>query len=300
MDDCGVNEPTNDTVAAALRALRSSLPPSEARVARTLLDGYPLAGIGTIAELAERAKVSGPTVVRLVGRLGFDTFGDFQRALLEEIEARLATTATSFDAGSAGPEHDVAGTMLREAADNIVADLHSLAPGEVDNVVRLLAGARSVVCVGGWMTRSFADLFCDELQLLRPRCRSLGSAVGVSGGDLLELGRRDLIVAFHARPYSHTDPAEQVCAWARQRGVRVILFTDVWLSPISKLASHVLVSRTSSSSPFDSYASMLALAEAVIALAAIELGEPAHRRMADCEALIDAWSWRPLGSPSES
>jgi DNA-binding MurR/RpiR family transcriptional regulator len=299
MDDCSVNEAT-DTVAAALRELRSTLPPSEARVARALLDGYPLAGIGTIAELAERAKVSSPTVLRLVGRLGFKNFGDFQRALLEEIEARLATTAISFEAGSAAPEHDQAGTMLREAADNIVADLRSLAPGEVDDVVRLLAGARNVVAVGGWMTRSFADLFCDELQLLRPRCRSLGSAVGAGGGDMLELGRRDVIVAFHARPYWHTDPTEQLCAWARRRGVRVVLFTDVWLSPISKLASHVLVSRTSSSSPFDSYASMLALAEAVVALVAVELGDQAKRRMADCESLSDGWSWEPPGSPSRA
>jgi DNA-binding MurR/RpiR family transcriptional regulator len=100
-------------------------------------------------------------------------------------------------------------------------------------------------------------------------------------------------VAFHARPYMHTDPTEQLCSWARRRGVRVVLFTDVWLSPISKQASHVLVSRTSSSSPFDSYASMLALVEAVVASVAAELGDGARRRMADCEALSDGWSWDP-------
>lgn len=262
-------------------------------MARTLLDGYPLVGIGTIAELADRSQVSSPTVLRLVARLGFGTFGDFQRVLLEEIEARLATAAISFDAGSAAVEHDLAGTVLREAADSIVADLRSLAPGELNNVVCLLVGARSVVSVGGWLTRSFADLFCDELQLLRPRCKSLGSAVEASGSDLLEMGRRDVVVAFDARPYTHTGPAEQLCAWARRRGARVILFTDVWLSPISKQASHVLVSRTSSSSPFDSYASMLALMEAVLASVASELGEGARRRMAECEALSDGWAWNP-------
>ena len=81
-----MNEAAKNTVAAALRELRGSLPPSEARVARTLLGGYPLAGIGTIADLAERARVSSPTVLRLIARLGYTTFGDFQRALLEEIE----------------------------------------------------------------------------------------------------------------------------------------------------------------------------------------------------------------------
>lgn len=295
-----MNEAAKDTVAAALHELRGSLPPSEARVARTLLDGYPLAGIGTIADLAERARVSSPTVLRLIARLGFTTFGDFQRALLEEIEDRLATTATSFESGTAAVEHDLAGTVLREASDNIGADLRSLVPGELDDVVRHLVDARAVVSVGGWMTRSFADLFCDQLQLLRPRCRSLGAAHDVSGSDLLELGRRDVIVAFDARPYTHTSPAEQLCAWARRRRVRVVLFTDVWLSPISKQASHVLVSRTSSSSPFDSYAPMLALMEAVLASVASELGENARQRMAECEALSDGWSWDPSDPAARS
>lgn len=288
-----MNEEAKDTVAAALHELRGSLPPSEARVARALLDGYPLAGIGTIAELAKRSRVSSPTVLRLVARLGFGTFGDFQRALLEEIEARLETAARSFDVESAAVEHDLAGTVLREAADNIAADLRALAPGELGEVVRLLVEARNIVSVGGWLTRSLADLFCGQLQLLRPRCRSLGAAAGSSGSDLLELGRRDVIVAFDVRPYTHTGPVEQLCEWARRRGARVVLFTDVWLSPVSKLASHTLVSRTASSSPFDSYASVLALMEAVLAAVASELGESARRRMAESEALSDGWAWSP-------
>jgi DNA-binding MurR/RpiR family transcriptional regulator len=75
--------------------------------------------------------------------------------------------------------------------------------------------------------------------------------------------------------------------------VRVVLFTDVWLSPISRQASHVLVSRTVSSSPFYSFAPMFALVETIVAAVAARLGDDAQRRVAQTEALLGGWTWEP-------
>ncbi len=289
---------SKDTVATKLHELRPGLPPSEGRVARTLLDGYPVAGIGTLAELAERARVSGPTVLRLVNRLGFTTFGDFQRALRDEVQERLCTAGRAIAAEPLPSDGHLVRTLLDEAARNIAADARSLEPAEMDAVVELLAlRSRSVVCVGGWLTQSLA-LFCHtQLQLMRPRCRYIGPSNAFSAGELLDIGRRDTVVAFDARPYS--SPTGPLCAWARGRGARVVLFTDAWLSPISRLASNVLVARTASSAPFDSYAPLLALLEAVLAAVAAELGGGVQRRISEGEAMLDAFTWQ-LGAQDET
>ncbi len=76
------------SIAALLRDRMGDLPPAERRVARALLAGYPTAGLETVARLAERAQTSAPTVVRLVGRLGFAGFGEFQDELRREIDER--------------------------------------------------------------------------------------------------------------------------------------------------------------------------------------------------------------------
>jgi len=287
--------PEGDTVATTLHALQRSLPPSERRVARTVLDGYPMAGIGTLAEVAGRARVSGPTVLRLLNRLGYGTFGEFQRALLAEVEERLATAAGAIGASAAAPAADghPVTRLLGEVAANIAADAQSLVGGEVDEAIAVLAErSRNVATVGGWQTWVLAEYAALQLQLMRPRCRSLGPSVSLSTRELIDLGRRDVLVAFDTRPYT-TTTTEQLCAHARRRGVRVILFTDPWLSPIARHASHVLVARTASSSPFDSYASLFALLEAVLAAVAARLGEPARRRIDQGERLLEGWSWAP-------
>ena len=167
------------TIATALHELRATLPPSESRVARTLLEGYPLAGIGTLAELAEKARVSSPTVLRLINRLGFSSFGDFERALLAEVEARLATTAG--DMPSQPPQRDghLVQKLLLEAAASLSADAQALVGNEVDEVVELIATrARTVATMGGWLTEVFARYLFLELQTMRPRRAAADARAG--------------------------------------------------------------------------------------------------------------------------
>lgn len=286
--------PGKGTIATALHELRATLPPSERRVARTLLEGYPLAGIGTLAELAQRARVSSPTVLRLINRLGFSAFSDFQRALLGEVEARLATVADSLPSEPAPADGHMVKRLLLETAANLTAEAQALVGAEIDEVVELIGSrSRTIAVTGGWLTQVFATYLFQELETMRPRCRLLASPPSPLGGQLVDLGRRDTLVVFDTRPYGLS--SEQVSSWLRRRGVRVVLFTDEWLSPISRLASHVLVARTSSSSPFDSYTPLFALTEAMVAAIAARLGEDARRRIAQAESLLDAWEWRPAG-----
>ena len=71
----------DNSIAVQLRADYSAFSPTERKVARVLLQQYPLAGLETVAQLAQKAAVSGPTVLRLVAKLGFDGYSAFQEAL---------------------------------------------------------------------------------------------------------------------------------------------------------------------------------------------------------------------------
>ena len=77
-----------------------ALTSAEAKIVQVLLADYPMSGLGTATRLARRAGVSDPTVVRLVIKLGYDGFPDFQAKLLAEVEAQAAFAAAD-DGGQA-------------------------------------------------------------------------------------------------------------------------------------------------------------------------------------------------------
>ena len=82
-------------------------------------------------------------------------------------------------------------------------------------------------------------------------------------GALAQAGRRDVLVVYDFRRYS--EPTLAAARHVAERGGRVVLVTDRWLSPVAPHAESVLVARTESVSPFDSLTAATALTEALVA-----------------------------------
>ena len=81
---------TGQTVREAIRTHYAALTQSERKFAQALLDNYPAAGLASITIAAANAQVSTPTLARLVQKLGFKGYPQFQQALLAELEAKAS------------------------------------------------------------------------------------------------------------------------------------------------------------------------------------------------------------------
>ena len=83
------------TVAERLKSQFDNLTRAERQLAACILENYPASGLGTITTLGKRADVSTPTVARMVQKLDFSGFPDFQAALRMEIEAKISAILDS-------------------------------------------------------------------------------------------------------------------------------------------------------------------------------------------------------------
>ena len=76
-----------------------------------------------------------------------------------------------------------------------------------------------------------------------------------------------------------------LCETAARQGATVVLLTDPWLSPIARVASHVLPAHVAAPSNWDSSAGLLLLTEALIAAVTKRLWATAKPRMEAVERL---------------
>ena len=121
---------------------------------------------------------------------------------------------------------------------------------------------RRVLLIGGRFTGSIALQFYLHLRELRPRVQLVSGQTATWVEHLLDIGRRDVLVAYDIRRYQ-----ADVVGFAQQAaglGAGVILFTDQWLSPIAAIARHVFALRTSMPSSWESFAALSALTEAMV------------------------------------
>src|SRR5215467_7389922 len=107
------------TVAERLHLKLAELTPAERKVARALLAEYPVRGLQPVAKLAQTAGVSAPTVIRLVGKLSFDSYADFQLSLKSEVSARLSSPLEMHAVRATAETGDVLGRSEQTICEGI-------------------------------------------------------------------------------------------------------------------------------------------------------------------------------------
>lgn len=241
------------------------LTPSEARIAQVLLTDYPISGLGTATNLARRAGVSDPTVIRLVAKIGFDGFPAFQAKLLAEVESGLQSPLMMMEAKRPGAKgHSLLDAYNRSVVEAIEATAAMQLPQAYERAVRLIMEAKgSVLVLGGRFSRFVSGMLASYLVQFRSNVLSLGTLSAESFDSLLDLSERDTLIVFDYRRYQ-----KDVIRYAEQaaaRGVQLVLFTDPFRSPIANQAKVVIVGRMEVGSPYDSLAPAVVQMEALVA-----------------------------------
>lgn len=282
----------SETIGEEVLERLGQMTPAERRVARALLATYPSAGLESLPHLAESAKVTGPTVLRFVRKVGFDGYPDFQRSLRQEVQARSEGLSSLYGTRVAGSNGDVA-AQSHEAfvrALDATFGAASLA-GELDDVVALIADTkRKSWFAGGRFSNLTATYLALQLRMLRPGCMIVDQEPTRRVEDATEIARRDVVCVFDYRRYQAD--TVWIAEHAAGRGAEVIVFTDPWLSPAAEHASHVLISHADSVSPFDSLLGAFALTEVIAARVAVALGERGLIRVKELESMHEGTDGR--------
>jgi DNA-binding MurR/RpiR family transcriptional regulator len=251
-------------IAEAIRDRLETLTTSERRAARALLANYPMLGLETVAEFSARCGVSAPTVLRFTARLGFAHYADFQRRLREEVEAQLKSPLAKAEPAAAASKLLSHSAFAAAVSENITQTFRHMPEAEFEAVAALLADRkRRVHLLGGRFTDAVARYMAAHLRILRADVHHLDGQPGNWRDRLVDVGRKDVLVVFDIRRYQ-----EDLMVHARamsERKSSIVLLTDQWLSPISRLALHVLPARIQVPSAWDSSAALLTIAEALIA-----------------------------------
>lgn len=285
------------TVADRIRHVTQELTPAEQKVARILFSSAMLAGLETVASLANRAGVSGPTVIRLTTKLGFDGYPSFQKALRDELEERSTSPLSLYARSSRNRPGDLLAQSCEIFAEGMRQSFDRISPAEIEGVIGTLCDPkRGIYFTGGRFTQLVAQMLYLHLYQMRPGVRMIQPGLQARDDQLLELGPKSVLMIFDLRRYQADSVS--LARVAKERGATILLVTDPWESPIAEFADHILIAEVTSASPYDSMVPAFALAEALIAEVINRLSGDAVKRMRDLEGLRKGFEWTGNGAPN--
>jgi DNA-binding MurR/RpiR family transcriptional regulator len=288
------------TIAERIRAASTRLTPAEHKLANALLANYPVAGLSSITEFAKAAKVSTPTALRLAKKLGFSGFPAFQAVLRGEVSAQLQDPIARHQRWSRdAPDAHVLNRFADAVMENLRGSLKLIDHRGFDRIADLIADHRQAVhVVGGRITMPLAEYFHTHLHMIRPQVTLMPALPAAWPQYLLNMKRGDILIAFDVRRY---DPRlAEVATLAHARKVRIVLFTDQWMSPIAGIATHAFPLRIDAPSGWDSNVATLFMIEALIADIVDRRWPETEQRIRELEGLTSALPGKGLGSLSRA
>ena len=130
----------NLTISDRIQNQLDDLTRAERQLAHSILENYPASGLGPLSALAKDAKVSVPTVARMVQKLGFDGYPEFQTELREELKAKAKGPIAKHEtwAGGAPSEH-ILNRFTDAVIENIRHTLGQIEPKDFDAACSMCA-----------------------------------------------------------------------------------------------------------------------------------------------------------------
>lgn len=251
-----------------LQRMTPSLTAAERRIATVVLADFPFSGLGTIQQLADKAKVSAPSITRFVSKLGYSGYQELQRQLIEELkESARSPVDLRFAQRAVSPDGFLA-DYFRRVGERLDEMASNLSEQEFEAFCAMLADpSRSIYVVGGRVSQGLAHMLAVSLQFLRADVQLVPADPEQWPEYIQRMRKRDVLVMIDFRRYQKSLERLAELA-AAEASPHIVLLTDQWLSPISRLASRTFAMPIMVGTAWDSYAATLALIEAAVVLAA--------------------------------
>ena len=152
---------------------------TERKIAEVLASEPQTVAFGTVAQVAQRAGTSGPSVVRLAVKLGYEGFVGLQADVQAELARQLGPAR---DRIRQRPPTDLLTRVQAAEQDNILRTLHGVATAALNRaIIRLADRHRRVWVLSAEMTAPIGMVLAGQLGQLRDGVTRLeGSEVAIS------------------------------------------------------------------------------------------------------------------------
>lgn len=247
-----------------------------------MLDSLPDVAFMSSGDVAERAGVSQPTVVRLASALGYTGYPEFRAA--------IRSIALCGDAPPATPERaGVVTTALLAEQANIAALERTLDSDRAAHAVELLSATHPLGVLGIRASSALAQHMGYLASRIVPGVSVLTDAATMDD-DLFQLrdGGASAVLAYVMPRY----PQASVLGLRRARtlGMTTVVITDSYLLPFQDEVDVLLVAPVGTHLIFDTHGAAMTLSAVLVDAIARHDPHRTQTRLEGHEALVDLWT----------
>ena len=271
-------------IRSLIREKEAQLVGKKRRIAKYILDNHVEAAFLTAAELAKRAGVSEPTVVRFAKDFGFKGYPELQDKIQDLVQRELTTInrLKEYHRYLEDSENPAVKTLLMDLR-NLEETLYNLDFEQLEKVIERIINADKIIIVAFLMFSPLAEHMKMVLRRVRDNVMAITSSPGLFYDELARSSNDSLVIGLSFPRYSRN--IVECFQAAKKEGVTTVVITDSELSPLAEYADYLLLVKCRLVSYIDSLTAPVSLIGAIGTALSLKLEQKTLKQLEKLEKL---------------
>lgn len=266
---------------------------NQKKIADYILNHFEQAAFLNAPKMAEAVGVSESTVIRFAAGLGFSTYGEFQKEMLEWIQNKISAqelpkneTPVLKNEKELTDVSILIKNVLESDAKNILDTISYIDPNVFHTATHILMTARSVYIVGIRTCAPLAEFLQFYLNIFRGNVHVVNTtSVSETFEQMVHVDSNDAVVGISFPQYSMR--TLKAMEFANERNAKLIAITDSEFSPLNLYSSCNLFAKSSLTSIVDSLTAPLSIINALIVSMSVNYREQLKKNLKEMEEVWD-------------
>ena len=250
-------------ISQRIRKVYSTLSKGQKRIANAVLYEYETVSLMTAGRLGYKANVSESTVVRFARVLGYESYSEFQSAVVELAKSKLTPNQRIDMTKQRIGKSDVLESVMNSDMSKIRHTLEMLDRSAFFHSIDSILAAKTIYIIGTRSSEPLAQMLKYNLSLIFDNVKFVDTS---SSSEVFEqmfsIGENDVLIAFSFPRYSTR--VVKAIKFAQSMGAKTIACTDSKISPLAQYATYLLLAQSDMASYMDSLVAPISLINAMI------------------------------------
>lgn len=254
----------NTDISQRIRNGYMFLSKGQKKLANAILYNYEKTAYMTAASLGKLVGVSESTVVRFANELGYEGYGEFQKAAQELAKTKLTPNQRiDLSKKRLSVGRDIMENVMESDINKIRDTFEQLDRDAFFNSVTSILEAKTIYIIGARSSETLALLLKYNLSLIFDNVKFIQpNSTAEVFEQMFSIGEGDVLIAFSFPRYSSKIVSS--VKYAKQNGAKVIVFTDSSISPLAEHATYLLLAQSDMAAYMDSLVAPMSIINAII------------------------------------
>ena len=261
---------------------------NQKKLANAVLNDYEKVAGMTASRLGRYVGVSESTVVRFSGTLGFDKYAEFQLAVEDLLHKKLTLNQRIDATKERIYRRDIIENVMKADINRLRNTMERLDKKVFSDSVDAIIRAKTIYVIGARSSEALSKMLQYNLSMIFDNVKFvIPNSTAEVFEQIYSMGSDDTLIAFCYPRYS--TKVVNAVKYAKDKGTKVILFTDNEAAPPAEYASLLLLSQVDFASFTDSLVAPICIINALIIEITNRRESEIRRRFDNLERMWDEY-----------